>query len=1447
MSKNFPVDKRQRTFYALITKVSMCLCLMLTLNPGKSYGQTAPITASGLNTQVSSPSTLPSGQLNYDITGGTRVGTNLFHSFGEFNVPTNNIANFQNTLVNGVFPETSNILSRVTGPNGTNPSPSNIFGTIQTTDFGSANLFLMNPAGIVFGPNATLNVGGSVHFTTADYLKLADGAVFNAIPNSAADALLSTAPLAAFGFLGSNPAAITVQGSQLAVAEGKAISLVGGDITIQSGMLGDGTVKPAHLSAPGGQINIASVGSPGEVLLTSLATAVNVNGQSFTNMGNIALSEGSTLDVSANAAGTVRIRGGQLTIDNATISADTIDADGAPVAIDINVTGDMYLANELDPALTSRTSGTGNAGAINIQSQNLDAITSSSDSLVALIDTHTSGTGMAGSVAINAGNLHATNNSLFIDTGTAGTGHGGDVNIQGTNILIEGPAIATGNFRFGQLLGEDVSGSAGNLTLTATENLQIGPASTISTEAWFAEAGNLTLEAANILITGNSFVSVDGDFGGATINVTADHLTVEGTSLLNNNTVVDPGGDITINARMVDLASGGVIQTSTLGDGAAGNINITATERFTLNEQGNLQNRPTGVLSNSTGDFGNFGNSGSIMVTTPLLQLFGGAQLNTSTQSSGNAGNISITAQSITISGERPKEAAESIFEIGSTRGSGIYSRTVGSDFCIGPCGSAGTITIVTGALTLENGGTINTGTTNNGAAGNIIVNAANAINISGTMLDETPSSIYSRTVGQMSDAGSGGNITLTAGQSVTISDGAAVSASTSGPGNAGNVTIEGLASPTQSVLIDGFGSGVFTDTQGSGAGGNIFVNANSVTLQNGGTLSATTSGFVPEAAGGSITVNGDEINLTSGSSINASTFGAGNAGEISLSANDSVSLESGASILTQALFNFGGNGGPVTISAPTVRLQDSSIVTLAFGFGSELSTASAGSVTINAPTSVSLTNGTINSSIFDTAGNAGTIEITSPAITLLSASTISSAAFNSGFSPDGSPVGLPTDGNGGLVKLDAGQLMLSDGSQILTQTSGGGKGGDVQVFGLSGPGSVATDVTITSGAGIFTNTADIGSAGDISIHADRVMVTDGGQMQAATGGPGAGGTITIQATEQVTVSGETIACPTCPAGSQTSPSQLNTSSSSDGQAGNILIQTPNLTLADSGRIVASTFGSGAGGSIGITATNTVNMTSGSTITASSTGPADAGNIKINAGQQLTMQNSSITTEAAQAAGGNIDIQAIQQVTLDNSTISTSVLGGSGGGGNITIDPVVISLQNNSSILAQAVFGNGGSILLNTNLLLVDPSSVISASSEFGQSGTIQSPTSNLAGTVGSLPSSLNKQQALQAQRCAVLAEQGSSSFVIAGREMLPTEPGGWLTSPYAALRAGAGQGARGNGVQEEGVGQRAMGNREESPTIGIENGFTVSLRHFTPAGFLTQRFADGLWTGCRA
>src|SRR5712691_5712943 len=172
---------------------------------------------------------------NYTISDrvGQIRGPNLFHSFGQFNLSKGESATFTgpNTI--------TNILSRVTGG-----SPSNIDGTIRSQIPG-AHLYLFNPSGVVFGPNASLDVSGSFHVSTADYLRLADGARFSA--HLSDTSTLSMAPPAAFGFLGPTTAAISMQSSVLHVPAGQTMSVIGGDIAITGGTL----------VAPSGRINLA--------------------------------------------------------------------------------------------------------------------------------------------------------------------------------------------------------------------------------------------------------------------------------------------------------------------------------------------------------------------------------------------------------------------------------------------------------------------------------------------------------------------------------------------------------------------------------------------------------------------------------------------------------------------------------------------------------------------------------------------------------------------------------------------------------------------------------------------------------------------------------------------------------------------------------------------------------------------------------------------------------------------------------------------------------------------------------------------------------------------------------------------------------------------------------------------------------------------------------------
>ncbi len=830
------------------------LCLLAILSPSLPVdAQTPPITSSGLNTQVSTPIAGPSGITQFNITGGTRPGSgpNLFHSFGEFGVPNNNIANF----LNDTALPTSNILGRVTGGN-----PSNIFGTIQTTGFGSANLFLMNPAGIVFGPNASLNVGGSVSFTTADYLRLTDGAQVQANPGPQ-DASISSAPVAAFGFLGTNQAAITVQGGQLAVPGGQVISLIGGDITIEGATLAPDNVQPARISAFSGQINLVSVASPGEVLASSLQSEPNINGQAFTNMGNISLSGGSTLDVSAEAAGIVKIRGGRLVMDNSTISADTGSAPGTSTAIDILVTDDLSITASTVPALTARTSDSGNAGEIRIESAAIE-VNAQAEDFLTLIDTHTSGNGRAGAVSLTIGELQATLTGLetFIDSGTIGQagGQAGDVNITATNIRLENALINTGVFP-ALILGQEAAGSAGKVTMTA-DTIQLTSSTILTIADLGGSGGDIILSARDIQLTNLSGLGASGFERAGNIHVDGRNVIAD-SSQMDVTTWLNPGGGITITGNTIELQNGSTITSQTRGDGTAGAIRITATDHLTLSDDPSSPEagvRPTGLFTNSFGDpmVGTRGDAGAIVITTPRLEVMGGARIDSSTQTSGHGGNVTLTTNQASLSGERPTEPNEPSFNLGSRRGSGIFTRTVGSEFCTGPCGDAGTVSITTDSLTLANGAQINSGTTGSGRGGDVTIHAANQISVAETMVDGTPSGIFSLSIGTAEDSGVGGDTRLTAGQSVSLSNGAAISASSTGPANAGKIAInagaqflsQNAAVTTEATQASGgdiliqaidsirlINSQLSTSVQGgpNTSGGNIVLDPAIVTLQN--------------------------------------------------------------------------------------------------------------------------------------------------------------------------------------------------------------------------------------------------------------------------------------------------------------------------------------------------------------------------------------------------------------------------------------------------------------------------------------------------------------------------------------------------------------------------------------------------------------------------------------
>ena len=732
----------------------------------------------------------------YNITGGTRPGSgpNLFHSFGEFGVPTNNIANFLNETA---LP-TSNILGRVTGGN-----PSNIFGTIQTTGFGSANLFLMNPAGIVFGPAATLNVGGSVSLSTADYLRLADGGKFTAIPGSL-DASISSSPVAAFGFLGSSPGAINVQGGQLSVAPGKNISLVGGDITVQGVAVEEGTVQSVQLAAPGGQISLASVASPGEILAGTLEPAPNLHGQSFGALGTIQVMEKSVIDSSGYDGGTIRIRGGRFVVDDSTISANvTGPAPGQSgqtgTGIDIQMAQDVVIRNlaVLETNVTDQASPGVGSGGVRIRADHIEIAGVPDLEMFPF-------TGIRSNVApMSEG------------------GKSGNITLEANSILMKDLS----NIETSTISASD----GGNIKVTTVQNLDIENFGRIATssEGAAGNAGHIELSSTH----GNMLLN------SAIITSQANRLAEAGTP----NRIVGTGstGNITLNAPNNDilLGQGGtVFNAADTPAGSLGKIDITA-KNLTLREASLIEG------SNLTPQLPDH----ITIALSERLSLEGNSLISTTVWRSAPAADLTVTAPQVHIAG-----------------GSFLTSETHRS-------GQGGRLTLLTDNLQLTTGGQLRSGSTPN------------------------PFAPPNRPIELPTGAG-------------------------------GTITVQSPTGPSQSIVIDGVGSGIFTDTLGTGAGGSMNLSAQTVTIQNGGALSATTSGIGPSATGGHISVVASRsVSLNNGGSITANSTGPANAGSIVINGGAHFLSQNG-SITTQASQASGGN---ITVQATdSIRLVNSQLST---------------------------------------------------------------------------------------------------------------------------------------------------------------------------------------------------------------------------------------------------------------------------------------------------------------------------------------------------------------------------------------------------------------------------------------------------------------------------------------------------------------------------------------
>ena len=1249
------------------------------------------------------------------INGGAIRDANLFHSFQEFNVEALRSAYFTNP--DGI----ANIFSRVTGNN-----ISDIQGVLGV--LGDANLYLINPNGILFGENARLDVNGSFFATTADSVLFDNGFEFSTANPDAPPLLTIDIPIGLR--FRDNPAPITNRSFVRNVADtdfvglevptGANLTLVGGDINFEGG----------EATVPGGRVDLGGLSESGIVTINDNGSLTFPEGIA---RANVTFTTFADVDVRGAGGGSITINARNIELDGE-LGSTSLRAGIAPDSGSLNAQAGDITLNAVDTISVSQgsgifnqvaESGVGNAGRINITTTNLFLTQGGR------VSASTFGQGDSGGINITTTDLFLTQGGV-VNASTFGPGDAGAITINASGtISVDGESSGGIINR----VTESGIGNAGGINITTTDLFLTQGGIVSAGTSGQGDSGEIKITTTNLFLTQGSVVNAitsgQGDAGTITINASGT-ISVDGESSggLNSGifSVVESTGEgnaggIKITTTDLFLTQGGFVDASTFGQGDAGAITIKASG--TISAEGE---RSDGLLS--SGIFSTVASTeeikaGGIKITTTDLFLTQGGLIDASTFGQGDAGAITINASgTISAKGENSDGIS-----------SGIFS-TVGST----GEGNGGGIKITTTDLSLTQGGKVSASTFGQGDAGAITINASGTISADAEKNPDGVNSGIFSAVSLTTAEGNAGEINITT-TDLSLTQGSTVSTSTVGPGDAGVIKIN--ASGT--ISLDG---------------GRIFSRVESTAEGNSGGIKITTT----------------DLSLTQGGELTASTFGQGDAGAITINASGTISADGESSdgvksgIFSTVESTAEGNSRGIKITTTDLSLTQGGTVS-----ANTVGQGDAGAITINASGIISADAENpdgVNSGIFSTValtaeGNAGGIKITTTDLSLTQGGQVNASTFGFGkagaitinasgtISADGEDSegfvsGIFSTvqgvGNSEGIKITTTDLSLTQGGIVSANTFGFGNAGAITINASS---TISADGESQAGfnSGIVSTVQGVGNSEGIKITTTDLSLTQGGVVSASTFGFGNAGAITINASGTISADGES------QAGSNSSGIFSAAGEDGEGNAREVNINTNNLSLTNNAQISVQSLGQGNAGNLDIQA-NSLALENGASLLAST--PVDT--------------------------GGSIFLTIAENLTLrENSTISARATNNANGG-NVNIDArfIVAFPNQNNDIIASASQGQGGEINITTEGIfgLEERSSTptnqtndIDASSEFGLSGEVTITRPDVDPTRGLLELTQDVVDPAKLIAQNVCTQTADSEFVDIGKGGLPQNP----------------------------------------------------------------------------